>query len=399
MDDGLLTDAVDDGWLADAFDAGAPAEALEATEHFVDFGDLSDVEMPGAGAGAGGAAGTAGSAADVASSVAGTGGAAGAGAAEGAKAGGGAPGGRRSRARAGGGERPRRRGPGRPPKHPPPRPRERRGVVAAPTDPAYLLELVYDQPKVFRDLFGFFKGLHAIDVTVAYGAGGVKFFTRDAGGANRAVADLPGAPMNLYFCAEPAVVHLRRENVEKVFASIDKSFTTIGLVRRRDDANNLVIVFRDEEIAKESVYRVRLSDFAHDEELLGVEQMASPAALRAYPIEFRLSVRQLKKTVVDASNYATTLSVEKYGGAPFQFSYVRDGFMYSELYHDPRKIDMRADLAPGQVFHAEVKIGHIKPLANAMIFDSVRVYCHDEADMVFCSRDGALTLYTFTRLQ
>ena len=292
-----------------------------------------------------------------------------------------------------------KRGPGRPPKKQPPPALRKDGIVETPTDAENRLELVYEDPMMFKSLFTYFKNLKARDIHIRCAPTGVTFFTRDSTRTCRVVAELPGASMNHFYCDDEFVIGLNRDHVEKLFADIDKSFYKITFIYRHDDPDNFSLLFKDPELDKECIHKVSVSNLDSDEELFAAETMTTPQALAEFPIEFVLAARQFKKTVTDAGHYSETLTVEKLGKQnPLQFTYTQVGHVYNEVYRAPEKIQLRSEVAEGSIFRCSVKIANVKSLASAMVTDQVRIYCRENADILFRSEIDALVMSTFTSL-
>lgn len=291
-----------------------------------------------------------------------------------------------------------KRGPGRPPKKKPAQPMARRGIVDNPANPNNRLEFVWADPMTFKSLFTYFKNLKSQDIHLRCSPRGLTFFARDSAETCRVVAQFPGDQMNLYYCDEEFWLGLNREMVEKIFVSvIDRSFHKITLLARHDDHTELVVVFVDTEIDKECHYKITVSQFERDEELYTAENSMTPQALAVYPINFVLTAKQFKKTIMDASYHAEQLSIEKPGRAPLHFTYNRQGVTCHEVYRDPEKIKLCSNIGDDAFFLCRVKLSDIKSLATSMVTDQIQIYCRQEGDILFLSElsDG-LTLSTFT---
>lgn len=292
-----------------------------------------------------------------------------------------------------------KRGPGRPPKKQPAPPLRKDGIVESPTDAQNRLEFVYEDPTMLKSLFVYFKNLKAVDVHIRCTPSGITFFTRDSAATCRVVAELPGENMNHFYCDDTFWLGLNRENVERIFSSVDKSFFKVTLLHRHDDPDSLVIIFKDADIDKECNYRVSVSTLDRDEELFAAEQLTTATALKEAPIEFQLSSKQFKKAVTDASHYSDILTFEKLGTHPLQFTYNRVGIVYNEVYRTPEKIHLRSEVEEDTIFRCTVAIANIKSLASAMVTDPVRIYCREDGDLLFRSEIAVLVMSTFTSIQ
>lgn len=293
-----------------------------------------------------------------------------------------------------------RRGPGRPPKKRPAPPLRRDGIVETPADPENRLELVYEDPTMFKSLFAYFKNLKARDIHIRCTPEGMTFFTRDQTMTSRIVAHVPGARMNHFYADDAFWLGLNRDNVEKMFASIDKSFFKITILHRHDEPDSITFVFKDHDIDKECNYKVSMSALEPDEELRAAEAMTTDAALAQFPIEWRLTAKQFKKTIGDSSNYSDTVTVEKLGQMPLQLTYSRvNALTYHEVYRSPEKIRLRSEVGEGQTFRCTFKVTNVKSLAAAMVTDTVRILCREDAGLLFRSEIDSLVMSTFTTPQ
>lgn len=291
-----------------------------------------------------------------------------------------------------------KRGPGRPPKKQPAPALQRIGIVESPADPQNRLEFVYEDPTVLKSLFSYFKNLKAVDIHLRCSPTAICFFTRDAAKTCKVVAELPGESMNHYYCDNTFWLGLNRDTVEHIFSSIDKSFFKITLSLRHDNPESLSVKLKDADIDKECHYRVTVSTLDRDDDLFAAEAATSLTALEESPIEFQLTAKQFKKTVADASYYNDTITFEKLGTHPFQLTYARVGIMYSEVYLSPEKIHFRSGIKDTDLFRCTVTIANIKSLANAMVTDSVRVFCRKDNDILFRSEIDALIVNTLTSI-
>lgn len=293
------------------------------------------------------------------------------------------------------------RGPGRPPSKPPAPPLDKKGVVDAPKDPLNRLEFVYSDPSMFKQLFTYLKNIKARDIHIRCSPRGLTLFARDHSKTLRTVADIAGEHVNWHYCEETFWIGLNRENVEKMFASIDKTFFKITIIQTHDDISSLIFIFKDAEIEKECNYKVTLSSYAADEDLFEVERILSPEGIITnFPIEFTLTAKQFKKSINDASNYSDSVTFEKIGSHPLQLTYAKSNMMYNEVYRSAEKIYLRSEVGPSTTFRCTVKIVNVKSLASSMVTEDVRILCREEGDILFRSAIDAkaLVVSTFTKV-
>lgn len=299
-----------------------------------------------------------------------------------------------------------RRRPGRPPSKPPPAPLPFNGIVDSPSDTDNKIEFVYGSPEVLKSMFTYFKNLKARDVRIHFTHTGVSFFSRDHTKSCRVAATIPGTAVNWYYCREPFTTAVNREKVEKMFASINKSFNKFTIVIKNDDADKIVFLLKDPELDKECAHKFPTVTLEADDELTYAEkeitaEMLEPGPDCKFPVQFVLSSKAFKKTIVDASAYSDYLVVEKSGGdSPLQFVYDKIGAAYCETYKSAEKIKLVSCVEDGARFRCTLNLANIKSLATSMVTDSVSIFAREDGDILLRSvlDEKALTISTFAKL-
>lgn len=291
-----------------------------------------------------------------------------------------------------------KRRPGRPPKKQPVPMLQKNGIVETPSDSNNRLEFVYGDPGMVKSLFTYFTKLKASILHLRCTPKGLTFFTHDGTKKCRIVADLPGAQMNHYYCDDTFWVGLKQKEVERIFSSSDKSFFKVTFLYRHDDPDNFVVIFKDAEIDKECNYRIGITTLDSDETLYEAEALLKPEEMQKYKIDFSLTAKQFKKTVVDAHHLADTITVEKLGTHNLQLTYLVGTLAYNEVYRSDEKISLRSEVKDGEIFRCTVTLSELSSLANAMVTDTVRIYCREDGDMLLRSEIDALSVSTFVPL-
>lgn len=290
-----------------------------------------------------------------------------------------------------------RRGPGRPPSKPPAPSLDKKGVVNVPKDPNNRLEFVYSDPSIFKSLFVYFKNIKAREIHLRCSPEGLTFFARDHSKTSRIFATIPGEQVNWYFCDSTFWLGINRDNIEKIFSSIDKTFFKIVLIQTYDDPNSLIIIFKDSEIEKECNYKIILSSYGEDMDLYDAENVLKN---EEFLIEFTLTAKQFKKTINDASNYSETITFEKISDNPLQLTYAKSNIIYNEVYRAGEKISLKSNVNANTTFRATIKLNNIKSLASSMVTDEILILCRSDEDILFRSviDTKSLVVNTLTKL-
>lgn len=293
-----------------------------------------------------------------------------------------------------------RRGPGRPPSKPQVPVLEIKGIVDSPKDANNRLEFVFSDPNVFKTLFTYFKNIKARDIHLRCSRTGLTFFARDHTKTSRNVATVAGEHVNWHYCENEFWIGINRENNEKMFTAIDKTFFKITVIQTMDDVNSLLFVFKDAEIDKECNYKMNVSTYTPDDDLYEAEKIINPENIALnFPIEFTLSAKQFKKSISDASNYSNTITIEKIGSYPLQLTYAKSEMTYTEVYRTAEKISLRSDVVDGTTFRCTVKVANVKSLASSMVTEDVRILCREEGDILFRSAIDAKALVVSTLIK
>ena len=294
-----------------------------------------------------------------------------------------------------------KRGPGRPPSKPIPPTIDMIGLVDSPEDDENKMELVFDNPLVFKSLFTYLKNIKSKELHLRFTPNDLTIFAYDHTQTSRIVAIIDGTKLNRYYCGESFWVNLNRENVDKLFASIDKSFYKIELQIKYED-ERISVTFTDADLNKECLYMVVLANYEPNEYLFEAENIIR-ADPNEFPIEFSLSAKQFKKAITDAANYSTILTIKKVENSPLFFTYSSPSQIeYYETYYNDKRICLKSNIGEKQTFQCTIKLNNIKSFASTMVTDNVKILCHMAVDILFQSTIGnnhALVIHTLTKCE
>ncbi len=289
-----------------------------------------------------------------------------------------------------------RRGPGRPPIKQPIQPIEKHGIIKIPKDSNNRLEFVYSDPLVFKSIFTYFRNIKAKEIHIQCSPTGMVFYARDHGKTSRIVAKINGNGVNWYYCKSTFWLGINRDNVEKMFSSIDKTFCKISIVQSIEDVNTLTFIFKDNDLEKECNYKITLSSFSPDDDLYRAEEDSKVD----FPINFTLSAKQFKKTINDISNYSDKITFEKIGDYPLQLTYTKSNIVYNEIFRNNVKINLQSCIEKDFLFRSEIKVANIKSLATSMVTNEIKIFCKNSDFILFYSEFGnnSFSIYTLTKL-
>lgn len=280
-----------------------------------------------------------------------------------------------------------KRKPGRPPLKAVVPTMNRVGVVSAPKFQENKLEFVYDDPSVFKNLFTYYKNLGVSDIHLRCDPNSLTFFARATNVNACVVTKIDGKHINWYYCSETYWIGISRVSFAGLFASIDASFTKITISQNMNEIDTIRVIFDDREADKYIVYQMTTSNYDPDEELYYTENIVTPEASDIrYPLQFRLTSKQFKKSIADATHHTTgNICYVKSPGHHLQMRYDIPGISYSETFKNPEKISLVANIADDEMFRCNLSVMNVKCIANSIVTDEIYLLCREDSDVLFRS--------------
>lgn len=291
---------------------------------------------------------------------------------------------------------PRKRGPGRPSKVPPPRAMEHHGIVPKPCFDDNQFELGSEQPPAFKKLSGFFDKIKAEDVHVHITPVGLKFYTEDNSGMLRVMAVVRGDRMNHYYCEKEFWLALNQGHVSKIFGSINKSFHRIKMFYRPTEMV-LHIVLSNTTLNKDNCFPTPVSTPMPNPQWLNIGNLFD--LRHEYKVSWTIPQAIFKKTHEIAHQTATSIKVELVGGGPLALKYVGTGIEdYSEVYRDSAKIALESKLEKGEPFAVDYSSLAGKTLSAATPAEHVTIFCTENRPLLFLSDEDDAGIFVMTAM-
>lgn len=294
--------------------------------------------------------------------------------------------------------KPQKRGPGRPPSKPKIPVLTKHGIVNTPDNSQNCLEFVYDNPKLFKTLFAYYKDIKAKTIIIKMKHDRLEFYTRDHEKKTRVVAVISGANANWYYCAEEMVIAISREKVEGIFNSIDKKFNKITFVYSYTERDLFKIVFKNYEINTDSIYRINimvadadLELFNAIDDILGIDHI--------YKLSFTLEHKIFKKKIeASMSQGSKIISIVKTPDSNLQFSFNTSSLTYNDDFGNSDSIALVNKLENCLLFRIELQLEQMKPITKSVIGDTVTLHCSEDRDLLIVSASDIIRTYTFIKL-
>ena len=264
------------------------------------------------------------------------------------------------------------------------------GIISSPDDDNNQIELIYNRPIDFKQLFTFFKSIKAQTLFLHFMRDRFRIFVYDATKNNRFVVEFDCNKLNSYYCntQDTLILVLNYENVEKIFNSIDKNCYKMCIIYQRDD-DRLSISFIDNEMGKKCSYKVNLSFYELNPELYAALDYLNPDL---YPLSFQLTTKSFKQTIQKVQPYSDNLVIIKLGDNHLNISFSELTVCFVETYSDRDRIHLISNIESTQLFKCRVKISRLTSLANAMITDSVQLYCREKDSILAKFKYNVITI-------
>lgn len=282
---------------------------------------------------------------------------------------------------------PKKRGPGRPSKAPPPPKLECYGIVAAPRYPGNILEVGSGQPLAFKGLVGFFEKLKVDQIHIHGTPTGLILYTADSSESLRVRAEIHGASMNHYYCGEEFWLSVNRAHVSKIFGCINKSFHRIRWIYQNSDRGVLTIILSDTTLEKDHSFPITVAAVVPNPQWTDLARLNRERD--TYKLRWTVPQSVFKKCHEIATQTAVTIRVGLVHNGQLTLSYLGTGIRdFSETYKDSSKIALRSLLAPGEIFSVHYSANAGKTLSAASPpADAVTVFCTEKKPLLFLSED------------
>lgn len=270
------------------------------------------------------------------------------------------------------------------------------GIQPGPQQVEDTMELVYDNPQLFKKIIQIFTSYQAGEIEFLFDPNGVKLFAVDHQKHSNIYIALDGRGMNRYYCKEQFRVCVKRALLDAVFQTVGKTHYKITFVARSDHRSKLYCIINSSSHNNDKTFEIPV--------ILKQDQANFVDDDSAYPVKFTLSSPAFKDLV--NPKLGTSITIEKRGSDPLQLVYDKvNQLACIDRYPDPAKINLESTVQIGDIFSATVQIKHIHCLASKNIGNTVQICAHGVKPISFtttCDRRDDITVATvkvFTKLQ
>lgn len=263
------------------------------------------------------------------------------------------------------------RKPGRPPKAKPSSAQfQTYGIVAEPSEPDNIVEMVYENPKLFKNILKLFKAHGIQEMRWNFKPNIVEISSYAYEKRVKIFVEINGKMLIRYYCKEEVSICVTHLELEKTFNKLEKTHTQTTLFMKASNCRScLHIIVHDSEHGADSNNEVRL--IANNNISVPKDNIPDEAS---YPIRFHMNSKAWKNLIDDAvtnlkSNYIT---IDKSAvDDPLTISYgAPNGAPKTIAYRNPAKIGL-VSLVDNDIFSCTINVGMLKPASKLNISDLV----------------------------
>lgn len=271
------------------------------------------------------------------------------------------------------------------------------GVSECPGLGSSHIELLYDNPIIFKRISQFFKSMAADRIQIKFRQDSVVFWTTDHHRKNKILITLTCSKLNFYYCKSDLEIGISFRNLDLVFSKIDKSYHCICLLVKENflDKNIEIRLTNDMSI-----------DEQHKIDMIGGYPRLEDEGIFArdgYKLNFRMPVKYFKKMIVDVKSFSNVLSICKYEPKDsMRFEYITKDkkIKSSNVVRDPDKIKLEHSLTDSESFRVSFAVEDFKPISCSMIANEIMVHLSEDKPMLstIVADEGAFIVRVLTEI-
>lgn len=284
-----------------------------------------------------------------------------------------------------------KKGPGRPRKHAIAAKPRRDGIISKPTNilseppDHYAFELLYENPMMFKKIFGLFKSYFLANVNILFDVDRVYMYGANDSNEVKIMVEIYCPRMNRYYVLRQHRVTLQTEHISNIFQAIAKETTQLLMessVREMSHKFNTTFTHDEED---ESMYTINLASTGDDNISSIVEILKHEDD---YPISFNIPFKYFKRKLTEHSNIGIKKIlicqfIDENGAYRIYFECeTTDGSITNiSPLHNSAKINLISSYEDTE-FKAPLFISNLKPWANSCISDKMKLSVDSNRDLI-----------------
>lgn len=262
-----------------------------------------------------------------------------------------------------------KKGPGRPRKTPKKEPIPRKGISKLATANDGFIEVLYDQPIIFKKIFQFFKAIAAAQIQVIFRPKEIIMYTQDHHQKSKIRVKIDANKINHYYCKDTIDIGLSSKDLELILNKVDKEYSSIILISYLASKQRSVDLILDNDMQIDEIHTIDLiiPNYKMENEIEFVDEN--------YNIKFELPSKYFRKTINDIKTMSTELSITQEDiNSPLIFEYLTPNkkIQSKHTVKNNEKIKLQSNLSEdSESFRVDIKIDYLKPIASSQIAEEV----------------------------
>lgn len=260
-------------------------------------------------------------------------------------------------------------------------------VTARGTDSVYVVELIYDNPMMFKKILAAGSAIDVDQIRVCFTADELILFAVNEKTNNMIHGRVYGARVNSYYSGNPKLeIGLKLDLITNVISTInnENSKIHISTPERRQREKIFISSSNDQSamLGRWEINVLPLDDYDWSvNEILEAES--------TYPIRFEIPFKDFKKIVSDAKTCkGNIIHIEKEAeekSVRFSYTFQTNDGRGDVLLNDSEKIKLRCDMGDMDIFSTSVYTEYIKAFSATLISDSVEISADQNRHLIFTS--------------
>ena len=257
-----------------------------------------------------------------------------------------------------------------------------KGIINEPNSCEHKMELIYNDPKIFKKIFGMFKGYFVEDVFINFNLDNVYILTKDHTKKTIIKICINADKVSEYFCKEPFEICIKREYLEKIFSTIEKTHSKIVLFSTNNTYQSSlgVNLINDDS----SVYDNYIIDLSLQNNTEDKNDIIHNINKSDYLISFRIKSKSFKKFINDTSCNGKLLTIEKIGNNHLQFKMsFNNKIQFTRTIVNEENYNLISKLDDEDLFNINIELEFVKPFSNLNISEFVDIYVDKNKKAIF----------------
>lgn len=245
------------------------------------------------------------------------------------------------------------------------------GIVDKPQDPGNVLEMVYEEPRLFKRIFAIMKGFGINEISWNFHKDRIEFCSKDFKGKSTLQIEIDAKMLVRYYCEEPISRCIKRDELEKIFnKTLNNSHNQVEISLGREDSRSTAYITIKKANAMDFNYEIGI--FQKDE----AQNIALPDDAK-YPIKFSIPSIDFKNLVDNTSFASDSMIISKNPGECLEIRYESSSSKSLNLTVPLQNIKLESNLPEDDIFSVSVIVAYIKPFSKANIGENVCI-CADK---------------------